>query len=215
MHVIQYLLVSAPTVEDATARAHEIATDASWSDWYEIGGRWNGTITENFPHLESALADPNILPVRDHPTEALSILDGIAKRQNGTFLEARDALAGNPVAISDVPGHIFGMPVADSAATARNMTERNAQYAREWQSMLSADSLVQAQSTAAPSLSLYYAARLIDMVEGRWQSDSAYFDSVAYSCHPAYLREAIAQSPEADPAYARQPLFLVAVDFHY
>lgn len=213
MHVIQYVLVSAGDIDQAIRSADQVAGDAVWSDWYVVGGRWEGAVAETFPHLADALANPNVLPVREYPTEALSLLDSAAKRQNTAFLEARDAIAGNPVAVSDVPGHIFGLPVADSEATARNLTQRNADQAAEWNAMLSAPSLEVARRSAF--LALHYAKRLIAAVDGEWGPDSAFYDSIAYSCNPDYLREAIANSPSADGAYNRAGLYLVAIDFHY
>ena len=117
MHVLQYLVVEAPDEGMAVTAASNVAEDASWSDWCEIGGRWDGAIASRFPNIP--LSDGNVLPILQFPVESRLLLDEITKRQDRAFLEARDAIAGNAVAVSDVPGHIFGLPVADTAGTAQ------------------------------------------------------------------------------------------------
>jgi len=212
MHTIQYILTSATSVSEACENASNAANDSGWSDWHAVGGRWNDAIAQRFPAITPTLSDGNVLPVWEYPNEARDLIADICRRQNESFLETRDALAGNMVAVSDIPGHIFGLPVSDSVDTARRISESNLKHAADWQNILSASTLDEAQSTF--SMATYYARRLAQIVDGEWNSESAFYDAIGWSCHTRHLSEAI-----SDPAHpyraGGQSLYLVVIDFHF
>lgn len=212
MHVLQYILVEAHDARSALEKADAVASSASWSDWHQVGGRWDGAIEERFPAIAPRLEHPNVLPVWEFRNEAHIILTEATKRQDRAFLESRDALVGNPVAASDVDGHIFGLPVADSAATAQRMSESNARSAHEWESILHSNSLVEAMNNGY--MAVYHARRIINLVDGIWESDSAFYDGVSDTCRPEYLRQALAGETQSQYR-PDSPLFIVPVDFHY
>lgn len=212
MHVLQYILVKARDTRGALEKADDVASSASWSDWHAVGGRWDGAIAERFPSIAPLLEHPNVLPVWDFRSEAHIILTEAAKRQDRAFLESRDALVGNPVAASDVDGHIFGLPVADSVATAQRMSESNARTAEEWEGVLQSNSLAEAMSRGF--MAVYHARRVINLVDGIWENDSAFYDGVNDTCRPEYLRQALTGEAQSDYR-PDSPLFLVPVDFHY
>jgi hypothetical protein len=212
MHVVQFILVEASNGSAALQAADEAATNASWSDWHDIGGRWQDYFASTFSDIAAQLEEPTVLPVWDYPVEAQHILDDVAKRQDRVFLECRDALVGNAVAAADVAGHIFGLPVADSEGTAARITAENQRNADEWKRILQASSLTEA--SAIGFMSLYHARRLVNIIDGNWDSDSGYYDTISYSCNPKYLRDVLTGEHSADYRSGSQ-LFLVVVDFHY
>lgn len=215
MHVLQHLLVSATDESRALTSADILAGQADWSDWYQIGGRWNNEFEERFPDIASSLKDGNVLPVWEHPSQAIEVLQGVVKRQDRAFLEARDALAGNPVAVSDVSGHIFGLPIADSVDAARRISESNRKHSQEWNAILSSPTLEAAQQSF--SLSTHYAQRLVALIDSVWNPDSAFYDGISHSTNPHYLLQSLTGKAPNNSEYPPQgaPLYLVTVDFHF
>lgn len=214
MHVLQHLLVNATDESRAISSADIVAGQAEWSDWYQVGGRWNNEFSERFPDISSTLRNGNVLPVWEYPSQAVEVLQGAVKRQDRAFLEARDALVGNPVAVSDVSGHIFGLPIADSAGAAKRISETNRKHSQEWQAILSSSTLEEAQQSF--SLSTHYAQRLVALIDSVWNPDSAFFDAISHSTNPRYLLQALTGAGGSTSEYSRDiPLFLVTVDFHF
>lgn len=212
MHTVQYVLTSAETPSGACDEASSAADNSGWSDWHEVGGRWNDAVAQRFPDIAPNLENGNVLPVLEYSTEARQLVSDIRRRQNESFLETRDALAGNTVAVSDIPGHIFGLPVSDSATTAQRISESNRKHAAEWQDILSASSLDEVQNTF--SMATYYARRLAQIVDGEWNSESAFYDALGWSCHTRDLGEAI-ENPAHPYRNGGRHLYLVVIDFHF
>lgn len=212
MHTVQYITVKANSAAEAVEAASITAGEARWSDWFAIGGRWEDNIATSFPAIAEKLDDGNVLPVWEFPVETLGLLKDVSRRQNRAFLEARDAIAGNAVAVSDIPGHIFGMPGADSVGAARRLTESNQRSAAEWQKILSASSLEEAQN--ADMMASYYAQRMLSLLDDVWNPESGYYDAYTDSCNPNWLRETLSKR-DKNAEQTRNSLFIVTVDFHF
>lgn len=189
-----------------------LASGDPWWDWYEVGGRWSGYFARSFPHLASTLASGDVLPIAAHPAETMTALDTLQQSQDGRFLECRDHITGATVYPSDgsMTGYLFGMPVAVDAEAAERVTAGNQETARDWQEVLSARSLL----SVPPGLhmSMYYARRLCDLVDGVWCPDSLFYDTLEMTSRLSYSRAEIEQRLTSGTA---KDLALVAVDFHY
>jgi len=49
MHCVQLLLVEADTHQEAIGEVESRLEEADWSDWSEVGGRWQGMFGDDEP----------------------------------------------------------------------------------------------------------------------------------------------------------------------
>ena len=218
MHVVHILAAYADphTCDDGTVQAllDEYSASDTWWDWFEVGGRWDGYFAQWLPELSGALANSNVLPVPLFPSEALQALEGIQRTRNEVFLSHRDKLTGAVVhdSAGSMDGHLFGLPVSDSKEAADRQTAVNQGYAAEWQTVLTTESLN--DLTGQWLMSLYYARRVVDMVEGRWHSD-AYFHSLVPEVGSLEDVMNAIRGGQSLMSESGVPLCLIAVDFHF
>lgn len=202
VHLIALPLPASSSNETIEAYLH-VNWRAPWWDYLTVGGRWEGFFSEllNKPDL----VNPDVVPAADGATRK-AVYDWVIRHQNEGFLEYRDKLIGAEVAESDVSGHVWGLPVAPTAARAAEMTAHNVKTASEWQQLLDSGGILDARAKGRFGMATYYASKLIDLVEGRWESDTGFYDFVNWTCNPAELLEM--------PADKLENVCLAAVDFH-
>jgi hypothetical protein len=213
MHVLQIVLLGLPELTTAAAAAElgRALPAEDWYDWYDVGGRWDGHLGQYAPDL----ADPNVMALH-HPA-ALSVLGDQARTQDQALAEAQAQVRGAHVGVSDVDGHVFGLPVAASPAAAATATAHNQALAQTWQAMLSAPGVDAAQTAGRhlPGfLTTHVVRRLVDLIDGVWTPQSGfYFPAEQTTSIPAALdlrQEALRRGPDRPLTLA-----LVAVDLHY
>lgn len=228
MHVVHTILVSLPKSDNGalelTAATEAVAnaipdlnSRGAWYDWWSVGGRWDGYFDQMFPHLD--LADGNVLPVQGNEPEVLDFLKRAQKRIDAAYCEVRDQITGAKVAQSDVDGIIFGLPVASSAEEAQRRTSENEAVSREWHRLLSLDSLETYHNERGVHWDQYrpvYAITTIaDLVNGVWNDESGYLDSIENTARPARLAQVLLDPDKHADRYPLDSLALVAVDFHF
>lgn len=210
MHVLNFILVKTENPEPRETLGTILNSGGeAWWDWYEIGGRWDGVLISDYPHLK--LEDRNVLPIRDYPVEAMKIIEECHRIQERTFVDARAKVLGTPVTVTGNNGHVFGIPVARTKEIADEETKENKLYAETWQKMLIAPSLEAVQKDPNVGMFSYYMGRMIDIVSGRWTADSAYFDSAWGNADALRSLEELRSKPVEELG----DFYLVAVDFHY
>lgn len=218
MHTIHFIALELPanlsTAPSGIGSAIDgLVSDAigapSWWDWYEVGGRWDGELAKEFP--DAALVAPNVVSLSKNPQVAQKLLEQAQKRQNSVFLHMRDLIVGNEVLPAELPGHVFGIPVAQDQEQADRITQHNREQAQAWQDILASPSLKEIPQNEATYMAPYYVRKLIDVIEHRWNEDSGFFDAINGTPDPQFLLDATA----AFHAGASPEVVLVAVDFHY
>lgn len=212
MHTIQVLAIELDGIADVQDAVYAALPEhgTSWSDWSEVGGRWSGYLGAFAEEAGVTLPDPsgNTLRIADHEQIALTVLDRAARQQNRTFLQMRDAIAGNAVTAADVDGYMFGLPVADTEETAQRITESNRADAARWTEMLRQPSLEAARSMDLLMVT-YRTRKMLNLLHGYWDADSGFYWPEQGDAQPQTLITAITNG-----AYPKD-LHLVAVDFHY
>lgn len=210
MHVLHFVLVKTENPEPRETLATILGSESGyWWDWYEVGGRWDGVLLNDFPNLK--LEDKNVLPLKDYPVEGLKIIQECHLIQERTFVDARAKILGTPVAVAGDNGHVFGIPIARTQDIADEETRENQLYADTWQKLLLAPSLEAVQKDPNVGMLSYYMGRAMDLVSGRWTFDSAFFDSAWGNADALRtLEELRAKSAEELDGY-----YLIAVDFHH
>lgn len=195
--------MSPPTIEEAIQKA---IGEPSWWDWYEIGGRWEGSVESSYP--EAKMQIPNVLRCQRNPEVAQLLLEQAGRRQNTEFLHVRDQLNGNRVIAAELPGHVFGIPVAKDEQTANRLTEQNQSMAKAVQSVLHAPSLNDVPRDGDAFLVSFLLRRLCDLIDYSWSSDSGYFDSINGCSDPRLLLD----NPEL---FSNPKTALAVIDFHF
>lgn len=222
LHILAVQVDEAANPADLTALVEQAVDNnldtGSWWDYYQIGGRWSG----HFSTLEAAarcdLPSGDVLLVEQFPQVAIDALRRCKHSQDRAFREHRDHLAGAPVAVADLEGHVFGLPVAPDQSAADRMTALHQESSKGWQQILACTSLSEAVNLPfmQGGMAAYHVRRLIDLIDGRWCADSGYFDTVAQTSNPSTLLAALHGDAEARADYPDlSRVALVALDFHF
>jgi hypothetical protein len=212
MHTVHQIVVSGESVETALSslenKLMEIPENSSWFDWYQIGGRWDGILVEDYPELKNKLENPNVLPVFGNETTVESVLRDIDSRQNNRFLECKDIFLGSEVVpVEETDGHIFGVPVAETEVKAQRKTKYNIDGFQEWKEILSATSLYELNDKYF-FIAAYNLDILNNFLSGRWFNETGYYDFFNESAQTRHLRDLFGQ-------VSSKNLYLVTVDFHF
>lgn len=230
MHTVHTILVSLPVddagkpiVDAAPAAVAESIPDveslAAWYDYWGVGGRWDGYFSHQFPEL--GLENGNVLPIKGNEAQVLSFLDLAQLRLDNVFREYRDKITGVEVAESDVDGYVFGLPVASSQDMAARRTRENRDVSAGWQRILKMDSLADVHGSKGVSWDewrpVYALQVLTETLNGKWNDESGYLDTIAHSAQPAILKDILHGTARSSMLenYPLERLALVAVDFHF
>jgi len=181
-----------------------LGEESSWWDYYVLGGRWDGYFGE----------DRNYISYASNPAEVLTALKSAQEAQDTNFRSFRDSLAGATVAVADVSGHIFGLPVQPDQAAADRLTASNKETLDAWQRVLKADTINDIARDFQAQWALYRAGRIVSLVNGEWNPDSMFYDTINQVSDTNVLLNYLSQTYRQGEE-PQQGLVLAAVDFHY
>lgn len=169
-----------------------------WWDYYSVGGRWAG-------FFDGA----DYLTFHANPTVFAEALREVGARQDDRFRGFRDHITGAQVGVSDLSGHVFGLPVERDEAAAARATATNRASREAWHRVLAAQTIEELETDFDAQMALYRVNRLVALVEGRWNPDSMFYDTINTTAHPGELgRQLLQNQPD-------HGLALVAIDFHF
>lgn len=219
MHTLQLFLIETPsqiskdTVEEKILHALEYSGQ-DWYDYYTLGGRWDDYFQQIAEEQEKELNIqlPFFLPYLNNEHIFEACIKDIEKIRNRNFLEFRDHLTGAPVAHADHNQGFFGMQTRENPEVAERLSQANKDSAIEWQRILKSPDLKTAQEGSYFNMSLYYGKKLIQLIEGKWNSDAHFYDSTRDITNLYDILEYF-KTGDADKAFHNSGL--VVVDFHY
>lgn len=203
MHTVHLIALEYdPAVKLNDKAVTELLADAldgnsDWWDYYELGGRWEG-------YLDGR----NFTTLVENPIKFEEILRSARAKQNSNFRRMRDEITGAAVAVADLEGHIFGLPVAQDEAVAARMTEANKESKAAWLRVLATDNLDDIDMDGNAMMALYRMRRLVNLADGRWNPDSIFYDCINGTANPTYLLQQVREEGE-------HHVVLAAVDFHF
>lgn len=187
----------------------------NWFDWFEIGGRWSGLFNE----IDGAttVREGSVLPLKGNLSAVRYLLELVIREQDERFLQFRDAITGAEAVVSDVSGHVFGFPVADSEAAAARITAHNVASANAWSTILQSESIQSAKNATMGNFVTYEIRNMCELLDGVWSSDSGFFDCVRGAADPYHLLEALPEIIRQNEyeGTSVDDLALVLVDFHF
>lgn len=219
MHTLQLFLIQNPEVisrESIGAVISEALENSGsyWHDYYILGGRWDDYFQEiaKEEQISLNLEYDFVLPYKNNEKLFEACIKDIERIRNRNFLEFRDHITGAPVAHADHNQGVFGMQTRSDAKAAQRISDANKDSANEWQRVLKSTSLQTAQEGSYFNMSLYYAKKLIQLIEGEWNSDSHFYDTTR-DVNDLYELMDYFRAGDADQAFENTSL--VVVDFHY
>lgn len=177
--------------EEDTWRARWEATNSEyimpdWSDWKELGGRWNGIFYSEYPEAVGISKDGNILPFAGNEKIIRQLLETIGLKQNETFNTLRARILGLPVSIAEQPGSILGYPFVADERVAKEITESNRAFKNSWETILSTIDLKDCDLMKTMEVSMVLQS-FINTISGDWSPESGFYDSFHYDSSPRYL----------------------------
>lgn len=196
MHTLHLIAVEAADLSEARSGAEAFLEEAATpvvADYFVIGGRW-----------ETYLDGKSALCYADAPDRFRKVVRQALEDRNRTFRGIRDRLAGRAVTATDIPNHVFGLPIADKEAAARLQSEENARWGALFRELLERDSLPGLPDEGS-GLG-YHLSRLGELVSGDYNIDSRFYDAAEWTADTDRLWERCEHKPE------RQ--WLVAADMH-
>lgn len=239
MHTIHYVLADVEGEFNESNEHYASVLEArfeqmgagSWSDWWEVGGRWEGSAHEEIelkhyltdtgaPGAKPIPLNTNIIPLVDYRQEVIPLLKKVAGWQNKELKGIQEMLTGKTIQPDEVQGY-FGFPVKDPVESAQKMSMDNVKTASEWQRYLTEDLESLQNIDRFNTMAGYYARKLIKLVEGEWNPDSHFYDSIEDSTNVYGLIQWL----KGDSTMYKEEhygggtplaqLALIGVDFHY
>lgn len=177
-----------------------IDDNPAWWDYYSVGGRWDGFFGDK----------GNFITYEESPAEVRKELVEARARQNAKFRSMRDELTGATVAVADISGHVFGLPVQPDEAAAERLTRSNKETQEAWQRVLRANDLDSLDTDFQAQMAMFRAQRLIGLVYGEWNPESSFYYPIGETTNP----KAVESFLDQEERYGRG-LLLAAIDFHF
>jgi hypothetical protein len=216
MHVPQFIVipVSAFTTAAASSALESVLAEGRWHDWYAVGGRWENIFTSHQYGMRS-LRDGNVLPIAGNEASVLNILSELSLGEDAAWARARHSLLGSTAVAAGHEGQILGIQTAENENHAQWITEENKAMSAAWNNILTAETLRDAKEASRGNMALYQISQILDMIEGRWGSDSRFFDSIRESANIHWFADRLRDGSIAKSEdYDYEKLALVIVDFH-
>jgi len=220
MHVVQTIL------------SHGIyncdAEDATWWDWSEIGGRWDGLLYDMFgeppnPHPNNK----NIIPFTGNQNYITDVLHKCAEQQQETFSRLQREASGASAQLADVWTFSLG-PVTDEQEqeSLQRLTDNNKENRKALDDLLTRETMPNGLRDSVPyQFRLLPLRTLLKLVNDEWDSESVFYDTLDYSSN---VTDLLATTPSQfgtniasiynTGEYNSVPvdeLYLQTVDFHY
>jgi hypothetical protein len=158
--------------------------EADWSDWSELGGRWAGTLTQQFgPPPNPQPGNDDIVPFVGNQEYVGEVLRHLATAQQHNFHALQRTVTGQPATREDAAANGYFMLPQDEkdveAITAR-MSERNQQTYAAFTATLELPDKPLPDDAFTAGISLFTMQQYLRMVRNEWTSDSLFYDAVAY-----------------------------------
>lgn len=219
MHTLQLFLIKTPSsvsiesIEGKVAEALENSGE-HWYDYYVLGGRWDDYLSQIAEEEGKKLNIEHsfFLPYLNNETVFEACIKDIEKIRNRNFLEFRDHITGAPVAHADHNQGVFGIQTREDPKVAERISQSNKDSAKEWGRILKSSDLKTAQEGSYFNMSLYYGKKLIQLVEGKWNSDAHFYDAIHDVTN---LYDLLEYFSTGNPDEVFHDTGLVVVDFHY
>lgn len=191
MHTGIVFAVEADDAEEAIAMINTAIDEerfAEWSDWSEPSGRWSDVV------------EGGVLRYSDNPEKFNQIVDKFRESTEQVLIDfvkdyghlTLDELVGDP-------RYSFGFDRDEfTEETHRDRAEKGLVEERTEE---------ERRQVIKDSLASYKSIRALEIVQGRFTSDSHFYDYSGSSLSRKWLNERIAKDPEKQ--------FVVVWDFHY
>ena len=194
MHTFVEVAVS--ECEDATAasnRADSWFYDVDWSDWFEIGGRWDGAIPDN------------AVQIGTNRVFCEQLLAGLVAGQKSNAASLATQLLGTTTQAQDI--ETFGLAVPDEAMVAR-VAESNAKTAKQYRNILTRCVDKTYDNRGENFLVGMTLRSLGDYLTNTFTPDSGFVDTGEWNANPTFLLDQVLAGQADD-------VWLVGIDAHF
>lgn len=192
-HILAVVAADENEARDVAGQFLDSYGDGKVWDWYEVGGRWQGS-------LDGA----DILKYSDKPEVFKAAVEGAVKGIDREFRSGIRKMTGRVTTAEEI-GELEFLGELTSEEQRKGIAERTTQYDQAISKNL-AEVATEEDRNRVDMMAAYYLQKVANILTREYTSDAYFYDTDAYTTDPKYVFERCEKDPDHQ--------FLVSVDLH-